>query len=234
MVPKKFRTTILKMAHDGILAGHQGAQKTINRVLEEFFWPGIGADVKRFVKSCDRCQRTTPKGKVAKMTLGSMPLIETPFQRVAIDIVGPISPTTKRGNKYILTMVDYATRYPDAVALPNISTERVAEALVEMFTRTGVPREVLSDRGSNFTSDVMKAVGRLLSMRQLFTTPYHPMGNGLVEKFNGTLKTMLKRICQEKPADWDRYLAALLFAYREAPQASLGFSPFELLYGRNV
>ncbi|XP_042147410.1 uncharacterized protein LOC121836549 [Ixodes scapularis] len=234
VMPKKFRTTILKMAHDGILAGHQGAQKTINRVLEEFFWPGIGADVKRFVKSCDRCQRTTPKGKVAKMPLGSMPLIETPFQRVAIDIMGPISPTTKRGNKYILTMVNYATRYPDAVALPDISTERVAEALVEMFTRTGVPREVLSDRGSNFTSDVMKEVGRLLSMRQLFTTPYHPMGNGLVEKFNGTLKTMLKRMCQEKPADWDRYLAPLLFDYREVPQASLGFSPFELLYGRNV
>ncbi|XP_040065085.1 uncharacterized protein LOC120838976 [Ixodes scapularis] len=234
VVPKKFRTTILKMAHDGILAGHQGAQKTVNRVLEEFFWPGVGADVKRFVKSCDRCQRTTPKGKVPKMPLGSMPLIETPFQRVAIDIVGPISPTTKRGNKYILTMVNYATRYPDAVALPNISTERVAEALVEMFTRTGVPREVLSDRGSNFTSDVIKEVGRLLSMRQLFTTPYHPMGNGLVEKFNGTLKTMLKRMCQEKPADWDRYLAPLLFAYREVPQASLGFSPFELLYGRNV
>ncbi|KAM7311781.1 uncharacterized protein ISCGN_008688, partial [Ixodes scapularis] len=193
VVPKKFRTTILKMAHDGILAGHQGAQKTINRVLEEFFWPGVGADVKRFVKSCDRCQRTTPKGKVPKMPLGSMPLIETPFQRVAVDIVGTISPTTERGNKYILTMVDYATRYPDAVALPNISTERVAEALVEMFIRTGVPRDVLSDCGSNFTSDVMKEVGRLLSMGQLFTTPYHPMGYGLVEKFNGTLKTMLKR-----------------------------------------
>ncbi|XP_042145250.1 uncharacterized protein LOC121835301 [Ixodes scapularis] len=234
VVPRRFRDTVLKMAHDGILAGHQGTQKTMDRVLEEFFWPGVGADVKRFVKSCDRCQRTTPRGKVAKMPLGSMPLIGTPFQRVAVDIVGPLAPTTKKGNKYILTMVDYATRYPDAVALPEISTERVAEGLVEMFTRTGVPREVLSDRGSNFTSDVMSEVARLLSMRQLFTTPYHPMGNGLVEKFNGTLKTMLKRMCQEKPADWDRYLAPLLFAYREVPQASLGFSPFELLYGRNV
>ena len=131
-------------------------------------------------------------------------------------------------------LMDCATRYPDAIALPSIDTERVAEALVEMFSRVGVPKEVLSDRGTNFTSELMKEVARLLSVRQLHTSPYHPMANGMVEKFNGTLKLMLKRMCAEKPRDWDRYLAPLLFAYREVPQASLGFSPFELLYGRHI
>lgn len=157
-----------------------------------------------------------------------------PFSTGRGDIVGPIAPATSSGNRYILTMVDYATRYPDAMALPDITTERVAEGLVGMFTHTGVPKEIVSDRGTNFTSEVMKEVSRLLSMTQLHTTPYHPMGNGLVEKFNGTIKMMLRRMCQEKPQDWDRYLAPLLFAYREVPQASLGFSPFELLYGRHV
>lgn len=81
----------------------------------------------------------------------------------------------------------------------------------------------------------MSEVARQPSMKQLFTTPcYHPIGNGHVKKFNGTLKTMLKRMCQEKPADRDRYLAPLLFTYREVPQAGVGFSPFKLLYGRNV
>ena len=80
----------------------------------------------------------------------------------------------------------------------------------------------------------MKEVGRLLSMKQLTTTPYHLQCNGLVERFNGTLKTMLKRMCAEKPKDWDRYIDALLFAYCEAPQESLGFAPFEMLYGRTV
>ncbi|XP_077528073.1 uncharacterized protein LOC144139654 [Haemaphysalis longicornis] len=75
-----------------------------------------------------------------------MPVIETPFQRVAIDIVGPLSPTTENGNRYVLTMVDFATRYPDAVALPSIDTERIAEALLEMFARVGFPREIVSDR----------------------------------------------------------------------------------------
>ena len=80
----------------------------------------------------------------------------------------------------------------------------------------------------------MKEVSRLLSVNQLVTTPCHPMSNGLVERFNGTLKTMLKRMCAERPKDWDRYLPALLFASREVPQESLGISPFELLYGRTV
>ena len=80
----------------------------------------------------------------------------------------------------------------------------------------------------------MKEVSRLLSIKMLTTTPYHPCCNGLVEKFNGTLKSMLRKICTENPKDWDRFIPALLFAYRETPQESLGFSPFELLYGRTV
>lgn len=133
-----------------------------------------------------------------------------------------------------MTLVDYATRYPEAVALKSIETEIVAEGLVEIFSRVGMPSEVLSDRGSQFTSGIMKEVSRLLGVTQLYTTPYHPQCNGLVEKFNGTLKGMLKKLCEERPSDWDRYIPAALFAYREAPQESTGFAPFELLYGRTV
>jgi transposase InsO family protein len=190
--------------------------------------------VTRFCRSCDICQRTIAKGKIPKAPLGKMPLIDTPFQRVAVDLIGPIAPVTDRGHRYVLTLVDYATRYPEATALKTIDAETVAEALVTMFTRIGVPEEVLSDQGTQFMSHVMKEVSRLLSVTQLVTTPYHPMCNGLVEHFNGTLKLMLKRMCAEKPKDWDRYLPALLVAYREAPQKSLGFAPFELIYGRNV
>ena len=118
--------------------------------------------------------------------------------------------------------------------LKNIDTENVAEALVDIFSRLGIPEEILSDLGTQFVSDCMKEVARLLSITQLTTTPYHPMCNGLTEKFNGTMKTMLKRLCSEQPKQWHRYINPLLFAYREVPQESTGFSPFELLYGRAV
>ena len=234
VVPKQYRDTVLKLAHDCIMSGHLGIKKTTDRILSTFYWPGVQGDVVRFCRSCDVCQKTYPKGKVMKVPLGQMPLIDTPFERVAVDLVGPIVPVTDRGNRYILTLVDYSTRYPEAVALKGIETERVAEAMVDIFTRVGIPKEVLSDMGTQFTSNLMKEVGRLLSIKQLNTTPYHPACNRLVEKFNGTLKSMIRKMCTERRKDWDRYMSALLFAYREVPQESLGFSPFELLYGRTV
>ena len=90
-----------------------------------------------------------------------------------------------------MTVVDYATRYPEAVALPKIETERVAEALLEVFCRVGFPREILSDRGTQFTSGLMDEICRLISVKQLFTTPYNPKYNGLCERVNGVLKKMI-------------------------------------------
>lgn len=234
VVPLSYRDKVMRLAHESIMSGHMGIRRTLDRVLSAFFWPGVTADVKRFCQSCDICQRTIQKGRISKVPLQSMPLIEEPFKRVAVDLIGPLYPATERGNRYILTLVDYATRYPEAVALKSIETERVAEALVDIFSRVGVPQEMLTDMGSQFTSTLMTEVSRLISLRQLSTTAYHPMCNGLVERFNGSLKQMLKQICSERPKDWDRYLNPLLFAYREVPQESLRFSPFELVYGRTV
>ncbi|XP_033758666.1 uncharacterized protein LOC117340982 [Pecten maximus] len=234
VVPRKFRETVLNLGHNSVMAGHLGIAKTTNRVLAEFFWPGCRSDIRRYCRSCDVCQRTVHKGSVRKVPLGDMPIIDKPFDKVAVDIVGPLYPASDRGHRYILTVVDCATRYPDAVPLKHIETEDIAEALVDVFSRVGVPREILSDRGSQFTSGVMKELSRLLSMRQMTTTPYHPASNGLVEKFNGTLKQMMKRMCVEQPRNWDKYINPVLFAYREVPQESLGFAPFELIYGHSV
>ena len=234
VVPQGLRRSVMNTAHDSIMGGHMGIQKTLKKVLSNFYWPGVNGDVTRFCRSCDICQKTVDKGRTTRAPLQKMPLIDQPFKRVAVDLVGPIHPPSEAGHRYILTLVDYATRYPEAVPLKQISTEAVAEALVDMFSRLGVPQEVLSDNGAQFVSECMAEVARLLSVEQLRTTPYHPMCNGLVEKFNGTLKKMLRRLCNEQPKQWHRYVNALLFAYREVPQESTGFAPFELLYGRTV
>lgn len=146
-------------------------------MLTEYNWPGVHADVRWFCQSCDACQRIVSKGNVRRPPLGRMPLIDVPFQRVAVDIVGPIEPRSPQGNRYILTLMDFATRYPKAVALPSIKAERVAEALLGMFCRLGVPRELLTDLSAQFTSGVMKEVSRL-SVGQLTTTPFHTACNG--------------------------------------------------------
>ena len=111
--------------------------------------------------------------------------------------------------------------------------ETVAEALLDMYSSLRIP-EVLSNLGTQFVSKSMKEVSRLLYIKRLTTTPYHPICNGLVERFNGTLKKMLRRLCNEQPRQWHRFVNPLFFAYREAPQEATKFLPFELLYGRTV
>jgi len=130
-------------------------------------------------------------------------------------------------------VIDLCTQFPDAVPLKDIHTRTVAEALIGIFSRVGIPRRIHSDRGSQFTLKMMSEVSRLLSIQQPTTSPYHAMGNGVVENFNKTMKNMLK-VAAERPKDWHRYLTPLMFAVRDTPQDSTGFTPFELLYGRSV
>ena len=234
VVPARFRQSLLKLTYSTTLGGHLGCVKTRDRLQPQFYWPGIGQDVTRFVRSCDVCQRTSDKGRIKPAPLQPLPIIDSAFERVAVDIVGPIEPRASDGSRYILTMVDFATRWPEAQPLRNIEAATVADAMLSIFSRVGFPKQVLSDRGSQFTSGMMDETLRLIACQGLHTTPYHPAGNGLCEKFNGTLKKMLKRMVTEQPKEWHRYIAPLLFAYREVPQTSTRFAPFELVYGRAV
>ncbi|XP_071499059.1 uncharacterized protein [Diadema antillarum] len=233
VVPKPRMNEIMRVAHDSLLGGHLGINNTLSKIQTQFCWPGMSEDVANFCRSCDVCQRTIDKGRVPKTTLGRVPLIGVPFQRIAIDLLGPFMPSARK-HTHILTIVDYATRYVEAIPLKSISTVDLAEALVSVYSRVGIPTEVMSDLGTQFVSDLMREVCRLLSIGQLTSSRYHPMCNGLVERYNAVVKSALKRLCSEEPRQWDRYLPALLFALREAPSSSLGFSPFELLYGRHV
>ena len=93
LVPKSHRETGMRLAHDSILGAHLGTRKTVFRVLSEFYWPGVQVDTRQ---CCDICQRTTSKGKTVRVPLQKMPLIDEPFQRVAVDLVGPIQPATTK------------------------------------------------------------------------------------------------------------------------------------------
>ena len=234
LVPGKLTDKVLAVAHDGLLSGHCGIKRTLERVASNFYWPDMPNDVRRYCRSCDICQKTVPREMQGKAPLQRMPVMKEPFKRVAVDLVGPIVPCAEGGYRFILTVVDYATRYPEAEALKTIDTVSVAKALIGIFCRVGFPEEILTDQGTQFMSNVMKEVNRLLSIKQLRTTPWHPMCNGLVERFNATLKKIFKRLCAETPKQWNRYLPAVLFAYRTSIQESIGFSPFELVFGRKV
>ena len=124
--------------------------------------------------------------------------------------------------------------WPEAIPLKSIEAVHVAEELMVLFSRVGVPKEILTDQGTSFTSNLLAEVYRLLHIQPIRTSPYHSQTDSLVERFNQTLKSMLKKAATEEGKDWDKLIPYVLSAYREVPQASTGFSPFELVYGRPV
>ncbi|CAM4574270.1 unnamed protein product [Lepidochelys olivacea] len=233
VVPTKYRAKLLSLAHDHP-SGHAGVNRTKDRLGGSFHWEGMGKDVSTYVQSCEVCQRVGKPQDQVKAPLQPLPIIEVPFQRVAVDILGPFPKKTPRGKQYILTFMDFATRWPEAVALSNTRAKSVCQALADIFARVGWPSDILTDAGTNFLAGTMKNLWEAHGVNHLVATPYHHQTNGMVEKFNGTLGAMIRKFVNEHSNDWDLVLQQLLFAYRAVPHPSLGFSPFELVYGREV
>lgn len=233
VVPTCCRHIVLHLAHTVPWAGHLGQQKTYARISSRFHWPTLYTDVQTYCNTCAICQKTSVVSQRGKAPLHPLPVISSPFRRIAMDIVGPLE-RSSAGHRYILVVSDYATRYPEAFPLRSITTPKIIHALIQMFSRVGIPEEILTDQGTNFTSRLMGQLYQQLGINAIKTTPYHPQTDGLVERFNQTLKNMLRKFVADTGRDWDKWLPFVLFAYREVPQASTGFSPFELLYGWQV
>ena len=158
--------------------------------------------------------------------------MKKPFHRVAVDVL--TMPLTSRGNRYIVVFMDYFTKWAEAFAVPDQQAPTIARLLVDnIVCRHGVPEELLSDRGANFLSDLILEMCRILGIKKLNTSGYHPQTDGLVEKFNSTLLGMMSKCSESKSLEWDQQLPTLLFAYRSMVQKSTKESPLFLLYGRD-
>ena len=231
-IPKKLRIDILRLGHDNVLGGgHLGIKKTINRITKEFYWPNIYKEVKKYCLACAICQKHGPKP--AKAPLQPIPVTPVPFNMVGIDLIGPIVRSTgKKG--YVLSMIDYATRFPDCVVIPNKSVKCVAIALMKMFSRVGFPKIIISDQETSFMSGMLNEMYEIMGIKARHSTPYHPQCNGLVENFQKTLKSMIYKFVDSNKKDWDKFINVFLFAYRQAPHKTTKFSPFDLIYGHEV
>ena len=122
-----------------------------------------------------------------------------------MDIIGPL-PRSRSGKKYVLVICDYATRYPEAIPLHSTDASHIAEALMGVFSRVGIPSEILTDQGSNFASQLLTKLYRMLHVHPISSSPYHPQTDGLVERFNQTLKSMLRKVAIKEGRDWDKMI----------------------------
>ena len=234
VVPRSYCHEILSIAHESSMSGHLGINKTYHKIIYHFYWPGLKSDVSKYCKTCHTCQMVgKPNQTIPKAQLQPIPAFDEPFSRILIECVGPL-PRTKSGNEYLLTIMCTSTCFPEAIPLRNIKTKSIVKALIKFFTFVGLPKPVQSDQGSNFMSGIFQQVVHELGIKQYRSSAYHPESQGALERFHQTLKYMTRSYCFDTEKDWDEGIHLLLFAVRESVQESLGFSPFELVFGHSV
>lgn len=234
VVPTAYRTQVLSLAHDHPWSGHLGVNKTYSRILKHFFWPGLKSDVVQYCRTCHVCQMAgKPNQIIPPAPLCPIPVVEEPFQKVIVDCVGPL-PKSKTGNQFLLTVMCVSTRFPEAIPLRRITAQIVVKALLRFFSTFGLPKVVQTDQGTNFKSRVFAQALKTLGIEHITSSSYHPESQGALERFHQTLKSMLRKHCYSSQRDWDESVPLVLFACREATQESLGFSPGELVFGREM
>ena len=234
IVPVEGQPTILKEHHDAHIAGHFGMEKTLNRLRQSpYFWPKLRNTVEEWCRRCQVCARTKPansKAKAPMQTVGA----GTTLERVGIDIMGPL-PETRHGNRFILVVMDYWTKWVEAYPIPNHTAATVASTLVCQFiARFGIPQQIHSDQGREFESVLFQEMCALLQVDKTRTTPWRPCSNGLVENFNRTLGTLLRQMTSRHQQDWDEWIELATMAYRSTTHDSTGQTPNRMMLGREL
>ena len=231
VVPKAMREALMKDAHGGKFSGHFAEKRIYDLLRRSYWWPSMRSDIRHYCRSCLVCATKRGTGRACQPPLQSIP-VGGPFHRVGVDVLQ--LPLSERGNKYAVVFIDYLTKWVEVFAVPNQTAETIARLFVEgVICRHGVPQELISDRGGNFLSDLMAEVCKLMGVKKLNTSGYHPQCNGLVERFNSTLIQMLAKVTGNTPKDWDDCLPYVVYAYHATAQESTKESPFFLIYGRD-
>ena len=228
VLPEACISTVMTSLHDDM--GHQGRDKTLSLVRDRFIWYGMTRDIDNWIANCERCiRRKQPANDRAPLIN-----IETsqPLELVCMDYLS--LERSKGGYDNILVITDHFTRYALAIPTKNQTAKTTAEAFFNNFVvHYGLPRRIHSDQGANFESKIIKELCHITGMEKSRTTPYHPMENGLTERFNRTLLSMLGTLQTTQKKDWKSHVSGLVHAYNCTRQTTTGFSPYFLVFGRH-
>ena len=227
VAPQSLHQFFLEEAHDR--AGHQGSERTLDRLSQTAYWVGMAKEVSQYCSHCFTCQ--TAKA-LPHTPVPLQPVIASrPWELVAVDVLKV--PMSRNGNEYILVAQDYFSKWPFAMPMPDQKADRIVRILKDqIFTVVGPPEKLHSDQGRNFESHILLELCKAFKVVKSRTTPYHPMGDGLVEQMNRTLLSLLRGYTQNDE-DWEDHLQLLLYIYRTTRHRVTGLSPHEVLFGYN-
>ena len=224
---------ILEGLHEEACGGHFAQELTVKKILlAGYVWPSLHVDVQHWCKSCHNCQVNGNK----RLLHGPRQLViaDGPFEKWGIDAMGPL-PRTKNGKLYILVAIDYMTRWVEAQSVARVNEKTVSRFVyTHICCRFGTPLEIVSDNGPGFRKGLLTEVCEELHILHRHSTPYYPQSNGLVEKANGIIAGIIRKMVRNKTKLWDDFLDGALWAYRTTYKDKTEFTPFHLVYGQEA
>jgi hypothetical protein len=226
---------VLKDMHDGPVGGHFSGDTTTHKVLRVgYYWPTLFKYAHAYSRSCEACQKVA--GREYKVVIPLQPIVvEEPFEQWGLDIIGEINPHSSKKHRYILTTTDYFTHWIEAIPLIKVNEEVVINFLEQyIITRFGVPNSLVFDNTTYFSSLKLSEFSLEKGIILKYSTNYYPQGNGLVESTNKNLIWILKRTIVDHQRNWHNALSNSLWDDRVTPKASIGTSPYFLVYGKEV
>lgn len=233
VVPKKKRLEIIRECHDPPTAAHLGKFKTFKRVANKFYWPGMAADISRYVRNCEVCASQKPEQKLPMGFMQNQRMVTEPWQLISTDIMGPLPMTTNR-NRWIMVVSDYFTKFSLIFPLKTANSKNICQILEnDIFCVYGAPRFVICDNGPQFRSEEFKRKLAEYQAKPLYNPNYHPQANA-TERVNRVVKTAIRSYIKENQRHWDRHLPQIGYALRSAIHETTGYSPNFLNFGREV
>jgi transposase InsO family protein len=227
------RQEVLTKCHDTPTSGHMGYLKTLRRIQEEHFWPGMSADVRRYVKACDICKKSKSSNLGRRSLMGQPKPAQRPWQVVSIDFVGPL-PRSKHGKTFIVVATDAYTKMVVAEALHDSTTRKLIDFLeTQVFLKHCVPEVLISDNGPQFLSKPFVKLLQEYKVKHWLNSVYHPQHNP-TERVNQTIGNCLRCFVGEDHRNWDQTLQQVVAAINTSHHESTGFSPYFLNFGRHM
>ncbi len=230
-VPQPLRQRVLSLVHSTPSSGHPGITATLQLLNNRFWWPSIQTDTITFIKNCDICNISKSPHQLPAGLLQPLPIPQRPWSHIAIDFVTDLP--ASQGHTTILTVIDRFSKACRLIPLPKLPTAfETAEALCNyVFRFYGLPEDVVSDRGPQFTSRVWKAFCQKLNINVSLTSGYHPQSNGQVERLNQELTRFLRSYCHRNQSDWSRFLFWAEYAQNSLHKPATGITPFQCTLG---
>lgn len=227
-------TRVIQTIHDSFIGGHPGRDTTIALMSRQFYWPGMNQDVRRFIRNCDTCGRTTIWRDKKKGLLKPLPVPMRIWQDISMDFITDLPPCNDHDSTTILVITDRLGK--GSILLPvlpeKFDAESIALLLIERYVPFHwIPRSIVSDRGTQFVNALWSRLCQLLGIEQRLSTAYHPDTDGSTERRNQEVETYLRAFVAYDQADWNRWLPLAQIALDNKPASTTGVSPFFLSHG---